>query len=91
MTYILFRIREAGIFKFWFEDLNIKNRNEMLMLFENSDKSDDDEAEPLISGDLVGVFALLVIGLTLSMIIFVVEILCVKYVSCFRKNIKCVV
>lgn len=80
---MLFRIREAGLFHVWFNNLKIENQKEMHMLFQQSAESDNDEAKSLNTGDLFGVFSLLVFGLTLSGLIFVTEIVC-KVCQLFR-------
>lgn len=59
-----------------------------MLMFLDADPKNSEGNKSLVCGDLFGAFSLLLIGLVLSAVVFVGEIVCVKYVKYFQRNTR---
>lgn len=76
---IIERFREGGFFVQWFDTLHFENRHEMLVMLQKSSDHHVNKRRSLTVADVMGVFAMLLIGWLLGGLVFAVELARAKY------------
>lgn len=72
--HFLFRFTESGIIQFWFREINYRYGQSYMRDFFDTKIERLNEADPLIVNNIASAFYLLLLGLSISSLIFLMEI-----------------